>query len=188
MAQQMRMFRTLACLGGAMTGTALLLGWLNPARGLSTMPLTPDEAWSLAWSAVADELAAPGAAWTAVDVVADAAPAAALLAAAADDGAWHFEVTRDGRPCRGRLWGNQHSLDRYPGVVRIRLPQTWSETDPPPSQIVGLRALLGVLHDWLAPSGSTLPVRMIPLPSITDTASSAVRFSAPVTLASLRAG
>ncbi len=187
MAQQLRMIRTLGCLGGAMTGTALLLGWLNPAQGVPAA-LTPDEAWSLAWSAVADEVAAPGGPWTAVDVVSDAASSAALLVAAADDGQWHFEVTREGRPCRGRLWGDQHYLDRFPGIVRIRLPQRWSESEPPTSQVIGLRALLGVLNDALAPSGSSLPVRMIPLPTRTGGAYGAGAGSAATTLASWRAG
>lgn len=188
MAQQLRMIRTLACLGIAMTGTALLLGWLNPARGLSAVAVTPDEAWSLAWSAVADEVAAPGGAWTAVDVVSDAATSAAMLAASADSGAWHFEVTREGRPCRGRLWDDQHYLDRFPGVVRIRLPRRWSESEPPTSQVIGLRALLGVLNDALAPSGSSLPVRMIPLPSRPEGVYGAGTGGATTTLAAWRTG
>lgn len=161
MNQKKRMARTLSCLVLAMSGTAMLLSWMNPAGHGAT----PEQMEKI-MQAAADVVGADGAIrqrrWQSIDVLAVTEPrAGAMLAATRDDGAWHFHVGRDGMPVRGGSWWRQEAAGSGAPSILIHLTRQDASDDFQPLQVIGVRALVASILRCLHQTGDTLPVRFV---------------------------
>ncbi|MHC4698901.1 MAG: hypothetical protein ACYTFA_19400, partial [Planctomycetota bacterium] len=67
MDQRTRMWKTLGCLAAAMSGTAALLGWMNPSPSPGTLILSPNEIARLAQWAVTDGVVVRNHRWVDVE-------------------------------------------------------------------------------------------------------------------------
>lgn len=163
MAQRIRMFKTLACLATAMTGTAALLGWMNQSQAFRTEGMSQEQLLQQAQSAVRDDVPIRRGVWTDVTVVTEpmALSSGTLLAATGESGDWHFRIDPDGRSWRGASWSDQQFVPGYAHTVRIHVPQVAGD-EMLPDQLFALRALLGMLNEVAARRGTTLPVLIHP--------------------------
>jgi hypothetical protein len=148
MDQQTRMFKTLGCLVGAMTGTAALLGWIDPSEPLPPEPPSFDAILRDAQSLVADDVALHKDRWHAVKILAGAAmrDSPTFLTATADRSACHFLIDDAGRTSRTAQWLRQEASHSDPGTVR--------------SQVACLQALIAAVRNVVATESATLPVRL----------------------------
>ena len=149
------MLRTLGVLIVSMTGTATLLGWIDPAPGISGSAVSIDELVSAAHAAVTEGTTPIPGRWAGVQLLAYAAPSGSdrLLAAhaAADD--VHFTVDAGGR-CEGSmLWrGQAFAPDGQPDI-RIRIVQLDDGEPMSALQWTAVRALVGALTPVLDEHG-----------------------------------
>lgn len=162
MNQKKRMAGTLSCLMVAMSATAVLLGYMNPARDQAT-PEQVERILLAAANAVADDVTLRPQRWQDIEVLAvpEKNGGGALLAATRDDGAWHFHIGADGIPVRGRSWGRQESASSAPRSILIHLTKPYASEDFLPLQVIGVRALVSSIYDSLRQSADSLPVRFV---------------------------
>jgi len=149
MDQRRRMYKTLGCLAGAMTGTASLLAWIDPTSSIPTAALTHEELLSTARSLVLDNVAIQPARWRTVEVVEGPSmrgPGMALTAGA-DLNESHFYVDDDGRPSRASRWNRQVAPSNAPHTIRIEVAADDTEPSPSPAQQQCVEALLDALND-----------------------------------------
>ncbi len=163
MDQQPRMYKTLACLAAAMTGTSILLGWMDPSKLPSAEPPTPLEI-SL-WTDLA--VGRPSSTgnrdgrWQAIEVVGTPAPAweGAMLAARGAGASYHFFVDRQGRPSRSKLWHEQEDVADNPRTVRISVAPNGGDAAASAAQRLCIEGLLEALGSTLAGGENQLPVQ-----------------------------
>ncbi len=149
------MLRTLGVLIVSMTGTATLLGWIDPAPGSSESAVSIDEVISAAHAAVTEDTTPIPGRWAGVQLLASAAPSGSdrlLVAHAASDDV-HFTVDECGR-CEGSaLWrGQAFAPDGHPDI-RIRIVQLGDGEPMSAPQWTAVRALMGALTPVLGERG-----------------------------------
>ena len=105
MDQRARTITVLACLAGAMTGTASLLAWMDPSIPPPPEPLSHHQLEILARSLVNDAVVIEPNIWHRVEVVADPGltQSGTWLAARAETSQSHFFIDDTGRPTRASL-------------------------------------------------------------------------------------
>lgn len=152
------MLRTLGVLVVSMTGTAVLLGWVDPAPENSESAVSIDELVSAAHAAVTDDTTPITGRWAGVELLSYEAPAGPdrLLAARARADEVHFTVDQYGRCEASALWRGQALCpDGHPDI-RIRIAQLGDSEPMSTTQWTAVRALVGALtsvlggHDDLA--------------------------------------
>ena len=149
MDQRRRMYKTLGCLAGAMTGTASLLAWIDPSPSIPTAALTHEELLWAARSLVFDSVAIQPAQWRTVEVVEGPSmrgPGVALTAGA-DLSEFHFYIDDEGRPSRADRWDRQVAPSNAPHTIRIEIATDDTAPSPSPAQQQSVQALLDVLND-----------------------------------------
>lgn len=116
------MWKTLACLVGAMIGTAGLLGWIDPSSP-STERVTPDQIVRMARSAVMDDVRVRRGRWEEIEVVpvSQAAGDGPLLTAGPPPDDCHFQIDRLGRILPADAWLTQEAETARPHTVRIQV-------------------------------------------------------------------
>ena len=149
MDQRRRMYKTLGCLAGAMTGTASLLAWIDPSPSIPTAALTHEELLSTARSLVFDSVAIQPAQWRTVEVVDGPSMRSqgVALAAGADLKESHFYIDDEGRPSRSSRWDRQVAPSNAPHTIRIEIATDDTEPSPSPAQQHSVQALLDALND-----------------------------------------
>ena len=161
MDQSARVWKTLACLVMAMTGTAAFLGWLDPTPALPPDALPYDEITRLARSAVTDEVMIRPERWHDVEIGADTVLSGGrLLSATAGARDRHFYVGHDGSPTRAGEWAKQESLAVSPHTIRIQVERMREDEPMSPAQWACVRVLVSELSEAIASDGQSLPVRL----------------------------
>jgi len=161
MDQRARMYRTLGCLAGAMTGTATLLAWINPSPVLPEEPVR-GQIDSLARALVLDRVELRPGQWRDVEILArpTAANAAVMLAAGVDPPEFHFYIDRDGRPSRADRWRHQLPPSNSPHTIRIQVATVGNRPRVSSVQWETVQGLLEAIHDAVAPHRAPLPVHL----------------------------
>ena len=188
MDQQARMWKSLACLVVAMTGTAALLDWIDPSGlPLTASPLSKPRIAGLAQAAVTDGVVIRPNRWQEIEIAPGPAglgsgeqPAAFLLAVHAPKANYHFLVREDGRPWRDVAWSFQRSatgasarlqqaassviirVDAVGCVLMHREPTTCRKVHPTHAQWLCVEALIATLNDRIRPDSTPLPVGLQP--------------------------
>lgn len=152
----------MGCLVVAMSGTAMLLGWMDTSIPLRSTNSSPLETLRLARLAVALDVEIREDLWYEVQVIASRSTGlpSRMLAASAGGPKWHFAVDADGIPSRGRDWAAQRTYSQDPGTVHILV--TTPDPDNPMSeaQWLGVRALITSLTEAVRCAEESLPVRL----------------------------
>ena len=163
MDQRRRMYKTLGCLAGAMTGTASLLAWIDPSPSIPTPVLSQDELLAAARSLVFDDVTIRPGQWRSVEVVegpATLGPGVALIADA-DRSECHFYIDDRGEPSRAGRWDRQLAPSDAPHTIRIEVGHDQGRPFPSPAQSNGVQALLEALNDGVvarnSPRGASPP-------------------------------
>ena len=152
MDQRRRMYKTLGCLAGAMTGTASLLAWIDPSPSIPTAALTHEELFLAARSLVFDSVTIQPAQWRTVEVVEGPSmrgPGMALTAGA-DLNESHFYIDDEGRPSRASRWNRQVAPSNAPHTIRIEVAHNDTQTFPSPAQQNSVQTLLDALNEAVA--------------------------------------
>jgi len=156
------MFKTLACLAGAMMGTSALLGWMDPAPVPPVAGIPVREVALLARSLVTDGLTKRAGGWQGVEIA--ASPPMALpgqfLAASAEADDYHFYVGLDGVPNRATRWTRQEGCDKYPNIVRVEVARRAAGQPMSRCQWLAVRALISSLGETVAAGEPGLPVHL----------------------------
>ena len=149
MDQRKRMYRTLGCLAGAMTGTAFLLAWINPSPTPPTRTLSQEELVTLARSLVFDDVPLRPAQWRQVEIIEGPSlqSAGVLLTAGPDRSECHFYVDYAGRPSRANRWDRQLAASDAPHTIRIEIAHNDTEPSATPTQSNSVQALLDALNE-----------------------------------------
>ncbi len=149
MDQRRRMYKTLGCLAGAMTGTASLLAWIDPSPSTPNAALTHEELFSAARSIVFDNVAIQPAQWRTIEVVESPSMRGqgVALTADADLGESHFFIDDEGRPSRASRWDRQAATTDAPHTIRIEIAANDTEPTLTPAQEQSVRALLDALNE-----------------------------------------
>jgi len=162
MDQQTRMFKTLGCLVGAMTGTAAWLGWIDPSEPLPPEAPSFDVILRDAQSLVADDVALHKNRWHAVEILAgpDTSGSPTFLAATADRSVCHFFIDDAGRASRTTRWLRQEASRGSPGTVRIQVARSEKRQAMTRTQWRCLQALIAAVRDVVATERVALPVHL----------------------------
>lgn len=162
MDQQTRMFKTLGCLVGAMTGTAAWLGWIDPSEPLPPEAPSFDMVLRDAQSLVADDVALHKDRWHAVEILAGPATSGTptFLAATADRSACHFLIDDAGRTARTVRWLRQEASRSSPGTVRIQVARGERRQAMTRTQWRCLQALIAAVRKATATQNTDFPVRL----------------------------
>ncbi len=149
MDQRRRMYKTLGCLAGAMTGTASLLAWIDPSPSIPAPVLSQEELLATARSLVFDDVTIRPMQWRSVEVV--EAPSmrgpGVALSAGPDRSECHFYIDDQGRPSRAGRWDRQLAPSDAPHTIRIEIARDDTEPSPSPAQQNSVQALLDALND-----------------------------------------
>ena len=166
MDQRARMWKTLGFLVAAMTGTSVLLGWMDPSpRPVSDAPSPSEiERWARLVVGVESGIDLQTGRWDDIEIVpAPGSPAGgSMLAAGHGSTSYHFHVDRRGRPTRAKRWREQAATDGLPHTVRIEVAPLAGAQPLSTVQCFCVRALVAALNDALASGGPSLPVRLPP--------------------------
>jgi len=159
------MWTTIACLAAAMTGTAALLGWLDPSSRLTlAFPDGQDleDVARQAQQVVADAVAVEPARWTDIEVRATGSSTAAgrMLMATADASPAHFVIDRAGRLTRSSRWREQRLADGDRGTVVVQVVVPRNGDLIAPTQWLVVRELVAAVNDSVRASSDPLPVRL----------------------------
>ncbi len=149
-----RMLRTLGVLAVSMTGTATLLGWIDPSTGSSDSVISIDELVSAAHTAVTKDTTPIPGRWAGVELLSYAvAPGSdRFLTAHAAAHDVHFTVDECGRCESSALWrGQALGPDGHPDI-QIRIAQLGDGEPMSTTQWAAVRALVGALTSVLGGS------------------------------------
>ncbi len=143
-----RMLRTLGVLVLSMTGTATLLGWVDPGANPSQAANQHAVLIQMAQDAVARDVDVRAARWDTVELVAvpPVASGSRLLLAERDSDPAHFVLDEFGRCMRSDLWSLQRGTARRPGAIRVKIVQRTANEPMSAAQWTGVRALVGALE------------------------------------------
>ena len=159
MDQRRRMYRTLGCLAGAMTGTASLLAWIDPSPSTPTPVLSQEELLAAARSLVFDDVTIRPMQWRSVEVV--EAPSmrgpGVALAADADRSECHFYIDDHGRPSRAGRWDDQLAPSDAPHTIRIEVSHSEGQPFPSSAQVNSIQALFDSIEGALKPAAGFAP-------------------------------
>lgn len=149
MDQRRRMYRTLGCLAGAMTGTASLLAWIDPSPSPPPRILSQYELAVQARSLVFDDVSLRLGQWRHVEIVEGPSlqSAGVLLTAGVDRSESHFYVDDHGRLSRTRQWDRQLAPSNAPHTIRIEIAHDDTELSPTTAQSNSVQALLDALNE-----------------------------------------
>lgn len=157
MDQRARMFKTLGCLVGAMTGTSMLLAWIDPSPPISTDKAIPyDVILRRARSLVTDNVVVLKDRWDNVEVFAGFArtSSAPFLTARSDQGKHHFHIDLEGRASRTSRWPHQEGSADHRRDVRIRVALKSPHQPMSRTQVYCVQALIIALREVTAETGS----------------------------------
>ena len=153
------MYKTLGCLAGSMTGTAALLGWIDPSPSIPTPVLSQEELLAVARSLVFDDVTIRPMQWRSVEVV--EAPSmrspGVALAADADRSECHFYIDDHGRPSRAGRWGDQLAPSDAPHTIRIEVSHSDGRPFPSSAQVNSLQALFDSIEGAINLAGGITP-------------------------------
>jgi hypothetical protein len=156
------MFKTLACLAGAMMGTSALLGWIDPSPTAPAAPISAEEVIQLTRSLVTDGLTLRADQWQDIEIVAD--PPGGLpgqfLAASAESAEYHFHIGLDGVPRRAAQWTRQEGCDGQWRTVRVQVARRGVGQPMSRGQWLSVRALVSSLGQAVATNEAPLPVHL----------------------------
>jgi len=156
------MCKTLGCLVAAMSGTAALLGWMDPSASRYTFPMLPNEIVQLARSRVMDGIVIHEEQW--LDVEVSTAPerilGSSMLAAPTGSAGWHFCIDRNGYLYRGAAWLDQRVAAWAPGTVRILVLEPDDGQIVSSAQLFCAQALVSALNAALGARDTLLPIRL----------------------------
>ena len=149
MDQRKRMYRTLGCLAGAMTGTASLLAWIDPSPSPPPRTLSQQELAVQALSLVFDGVPLRPGQWRQVEIVEGPSlqSAGILLTADTDRSECHFLVDDAGQMSRTNRWDRQHASSNAPHTIRIEMSHNDTGPFPSPAQSNSVEALLDALNE-----------------------------------------
>ena len=147
MDQHKRMYKTLGCLAGAMTGTASLLAWIDPSPSLGT--LSQHELAIHARSLVFDDVPLRAGQWRQVDIVEGPAlhRPGVILAAGGDRSESHFYIDEGGRLFRTHRWDRQLPPSNAPHTIRVGIVQVDARPSLSSAQADSIGALLDALNE-----------------------------------------
>jgi len=150
-----RMLRTLGALVVSMTGTATLLGWIDPSPSIAEPAVSIEELISAAHTAVTDETTPIPGRWAGVELLAYPVPAGSdrLLAARAETNDVHFTVDQYGRYESSALWRGQALAADGHTDIRIRIVQLGDGEPMSTTQWTAVRALVAALTSALGVTG-----------------------------------
>ena len=162
MIHRTRMFKSIMCLVAAMTGTSVLLGWIDPAPSPTIPVLSAAQIRGLAVKAVSDADFVRHDQWRSVEVLAvSAIPARSRrLAAATTRTDHHFRVDVNGRPSSTHAWIRQLASATPPTAVAIQVVRRGQNQPMTPPQWNCVRELIIELSDRLGSDNPQLPVRL----------------------------
>ena len=143
-----RLFKTLTGLVVAMTSTAALLAWINPASSIPPSRTSLDDLREIAQSAVREGVENISERWQRVTVRSAPQGTTNLLAATAPSGDHHFHVDADGHATRTHRWRNQVADRRAPQTVRIQVQPVTERGDLSVAQAATVRAIVEVLEEF----------------------------------------
>jgi len=158
-----RMLRTLGTLVVSMTGTATLLGWIDPASPPAGDAIPTETVLAQARSAVSAPARGVPASWSGIEL--KSAPARvhgerALTASAGARDA-HFTIDLAGRCFSSDIWRNQAFVGNGSTEIRIRVMQQAVGEPMSKPQWTAVRALVSQL-DVLLATEPALPVYLEP--------------------------
>lgn len=155
------MLKTLGCLAGAMTGTAVLLAWMDPSAPLTAETPPFEVLLSHARSLVTDNVVVLDDRWDDVEILAGPGRTAStsFLAARADargarrKGDHHFQVDLEGRASRTPRWSRQEGSSRRRRTVSIRVARADPDQPMSRAQWNSVRALVTALSEAAGRTG-----------------------------------
>jgi hypothetical protein len=158
------MFKVLTCLALAMTATAGLLSWIEPAG--PTQSDAPDltVVAAQARQAVTGDTSVSLGRWCRIDVALCDDPLggrADVLAAVPSNDQYHFLVGNAGVVQTNPCWCEQASIARHGDAVRVGVYYRSGESAVPLPQGVALQALLHELNRCCAEPSWVLPVSVV---------------------------
>ena len=157
MDQRTRMFKTLGCLAAAMTGTSMMLAWIDPSPPISTDKAIPyDVILRRTQFLVTDNVVVLKDRWVNVEVLAGSArtSSASFLTARSDQGKHHFHVDLEGRASRTSRWPHQEGSAGHRRDVRIRVALNLPHQPMSRTQADCVQALIIALREATADTGS----------------------------------
>ncbi len=156
------MFKTLACLAGAMMGTSALLGWMDPSPPSTAVAIPAEQVALLANALVGDGVETGAVGWQEVKITAGSLleVGGQFLAASAEQADYHFYVGVDGVPRRGSRWTRQEGCDTYSCTVRIQVARRAAGQPMSRSQWLAVRAIVSSLDEVVAANGPPLVVHL----------------------------
>lgn len=143
-----RMLRTLGVLVLSMTGTATLLGWVDPGATPSQAAIQPTVLIQMAQDAVTRDVDVRVGRWDTIELVAvpPVTDGRRLLLAERDTESAHFSLDEFGRCMRSDLWSHQRSSAGRSGAIRVKIVQRTDKEPMSAAQWMGVRALVGALE------------------------------------------
>lgn len=145
-----------------MTGTAALLGWIDPTNGLLSGSPAADEIMVQAKEAVSANVQVDPRRWTRIEIISQpAVDSRALTATTSSVPDSHFMVDSAGRIARGDAWVEQLHAVSAPGVVRVILEQADASVGVAPAQALALDEIIANLHIAVAAGGRKMPVKVV---------------------------
>ena len=156
------MFKTLACLVGAMMGTSALLGWIDPSPTAPAAPISTEEVIQLTSSLVTDGLTLRADQWQDIEIAAGPPgdPPGQFLAASAESAEYHFHIGLDGVPHRAAQWTRQEGCDGQWHTVRVQVARRGIGQPMSRGQWLSVRALVSSLGQAIAVNELSLPVHL----------------------------
>lgn len=159
MDQRIRMIGVLGCLVTAMTCTAALLNWLDPAGQANSPTLSESQIDQQVWQAVADIDAAPRQDWQRVVVEFDQSGSQrTTLAAVADRLPCHFRLERSGQLRVNRQWAAQESIATAPDAIHVVAVAGRDAQTLTPAQQTCVQLLAAAVSNRIGNAPSPLPI------------------------------
>lgn len=155
MEQQKRMVGTLACLVVSMTGTAALLGWIDPSKSTMAVTLSATDT-TFGYVNPVKDVDFRRERWDEVDVV--------LLEQSdgkGNDGAIaHLYVDEVGDVDYDPLWLEQLSIDGHPRAIRIAVQLHPSDSVMNQQQQSTVSAILAAINSSKSDRGQSIPAEL----------------------------
>lgn len=164
MKQPTRMWKTLTFLMIAMTGTAMLLSWIDPSELVAERASVPADVSRYVQSVVSQRIKVVPERWQEIEIASAAASpfVGSLLAAPTGIAQHHFYIETDGQLTRTSVWESQRYAPRAPRVVRVAVVRRRGNTGMSSQQLISVRELLETLQSQIRGGRRTLPVRLGP--------------------------
>ena len=171
MNQPARMWKTLASLVVAMTGTAMLLSWMDPSAPVVPPTGVSADLTQHVRSIVLQRVALNPELWYEIEIASAVstpmaglhpAVAGSLLAAPVPVEKHHFFVKLDGGLIRTSAWESQQFARNAPQTVRVAVVRRSGHAGMSPQQLVSVRELIDRLNSEICTQNAPLRVRLDP--------------------------